>query len=157
YIDAAWLLTQNADVADHLRQTYEKEGKLADARHMQLLAAAARPLPANATMSARESADRGKYLQEIQNLRTIEISGLPKKAAAAQFWLIFTPQGIEEVKMITGDPSLSSAVDLLKKHAYPQTFPDPGPVKIVRRGILSCSQFNPTCQLVLLQPQWTQL
>jgi hypothetical protein len=77
--------------------------------------------------------------------------------ASAQFWLVFTPHGVEEVKMITGDPSLSHAADLLKKHVYPQTFPDPGPVKIVRRGILSCSQFSSTCQLVLLQPQWTRM
>jgi hypothetical protein len=77
--------------------------------------------------------------------------------ASAQFWLVFTPQGLEEVKMISGDPSLSKAADQIKKHAFPQTFPDPGPGKIIRRGVLSCSQFDSTCQLVLLQPQWTQL
>src|SRR5258708_14479821 len=77
--------------------------------------------------------------------------------AAAQFWLVFTPQGIEEVKMITGDATLSKAVEELEKQKYPQTFPDPGPAKIIRRGVLSCSQFNSPCQLVLLQPQWSQL
>jgi hypothetical protein len=112
------------------------------------------------TLSGQQVADseqRDKHVQELQNLRTVEISGLPKKAAAAQFWLIFTPQGVEEVKMITGDAALSQAADQLKRHTYPQTFPDPGPVKIVRRGVLSCSQFTPNCQLVMLQPQWTRM
>ncbi|HTU48993.1 MAG TPA: tetratricopeptide repeat protein, partial [Acidobacteriaceae bacterium] len=166
YVRASWLLSQNADVANHLSQIYRKEGKLAEERHMQNLAASSRPLPpilpsesgtAPATVTPRERADHDKYVLEVQSLRTIEISGLPRKMAAAQFWLIFTPQGVQEVKMITGDMALSKAADQLKKHVYPQTFPDPGPVKIVRRGILSCSQFDPTCQLVLLQPQWTQL
>jgi tetratricopeptide (TPR) repeat protein len=169
YVRAAWLLDQRPDVAAHLSQIYRKEAKLVQARHMQNLAAATRPLSppqfsksgiATATPSARErpDADREKYALEVQNLRTVEISGLPRKMAAAQFWLVFTPHEIEEVKMITGDAALSQAADrLMKKHKYPQTFPDPGPEKIVRRGILSCSQFDPTCQLVLLQPQWTQL
>ena len=101
--------------------------------------------------------DRDKYVRQVQDLRTIEIAGLQKKTASAQFWLVFTPQGLAEVKMISGDASLSHAGDQIKKHVFPQTFPDPEPVKIVRRGILSCSQFSPTCELVLLQPQWTQL
>ncbi len=136
YIRAAWLLGHPPAVADHLRQVYEKEGKLDEARHIQKLS---------------------ENVLEIQKLRTIEISGLPKITASAQFWLVITPQGLEEVKMITGDVTLSHAADLLKKRDYPQTFPDPGPVKIVRRGVLSCSQFTPSCELVLLQPQWTRM
>ena len=166
YLRSAWLLSQNADVADHLRKTYEKEGKLVEARHMQKLAAASRPnrvvrVGKNGIVtglpSPNKRAENEKYVLEVQKLRTTEISGLPKKMASAQFWLVFTPQGLEEVKMISGDATLSEAADQMKKHKYPQTFPDHGPVKIVRRGILSCSQFDPTCQLVLLQPQWTQL
>ncbi len=165
YLRSAWLLSQNADIADHLRQTYEKEGKLVEARHMQKLADATRPAPpvqlsksgiGTSAIPMKQIADRDKYVQEVQKLRTLEISGLPRRMATAQFWLVFTPQGIEEVKMITGDAALGQAADQLKKHAYPQTFPDPGPVKIVRRGVLSCSQFDPTCQFVLLQPQWAQ-
>jgi len=166
YLRSAWLLSQNADIADHLRQTYEREGKLVEARHMQKLAAANRPTPPVkwskigiriSVTPTNRIVDRDKYVQEIQKLRTVEITGLPQKTAVAQFWLIFTPQGLEEVQMITGDATLNKAVDQMKRHKYPQTFPDPGPVKVVRRGILSCSQFDPTCQLVLLQPQWTQL
>ena len=165
YIRAAWLLGQSPDVADHLRQVYEKEGKSAEAEQMQKLAAASHPMSIPASeagvpmpaMSHKDMKNRDKYIQELQKLRTEDITGLPRKMAAAQFWIVFTPQGVEEVKMISGDSSLSPAADQIKKHAFPQTFPDPGPVKIVRRGVLSCSQFNSTCQLVLLQPQWTQL
>ncbi|HZC42749.1 MAG TPA: hypothetical protein VE195_01155, partial [Acidobacteriaceae bacterium] len=165
YIRAAWLLGQHPAVADHLRQVYEKEGKLAEARQMQKIAAAIRPVPMQfsktgiptPTTPSEGIANREKYVLEVQNLRTVEITGLPKKMASAQFWLVLTPQGVEEVKMITGDASLSHAADLLKRHAYPQTFPDAGPVKIIRRGILSCSQFSPTCELVLLQPQWARM
>ena len=132
---------------------------------MRKVAAAIRPvvMPVSKTTipipaaSRTDTMEKYKYAREVQNLRTIEISGLPKKMASAQFWLVFTPQGVEEVKMISGDPSLSQAADQIRKHAFPQTFPDPGPVKIVRRGILSCSQFSSTCQLVLMLPQTTQM
>ncbi|MGH9615103.1 MAG: tetratricopeptide repeat protein, partial [Acidobacteriaceae bacterium] len=165
YVRAAWLLGQNPDVATHLGEIYQREGKLAEARHMRKLTAAKAPVPppqASKIQVTFKSAsahrtDAELYLQEVQNLRTVQISGLPRKMAAAQFWLVFSPRGVEEIKMITGDAALSKAADQIKKHKYPQTFPDPGPVKIVRRGVLSCSQFTSTCQLVLLQPQWTQL
>ena len=165
YVRAAWLLSQHTDVADHLRQIYEKEGKLTEARHMQKLAAATRPVSMqiskagvpSPTTPHTDMVDRDKYVREVQKLRTVEIAGLPKKMASAQFWLVFTPQGVQEIKMITGDASLSKAADQIKQHTYPQTFPDAAPVKIIRRGILSCSQFDPTCELVLLQPQWTQM
>jgi tetratricopeptide (TPR) repeat protein len=163
YIHAAWLLGQHPAVGDHLSQIYEKEGKLAEARHMQKIAAAIRPAPPQLSasqvptpISREDRATKEKHVLEVQKLRTAEIAGLPKKMASAQFWIVLTPQGVEEVKMIFGDPSLSHAADLLKKYAYPQTFPDAGPVKIVRRGILSCSQFDPTCQLVLMQPELTR-
>lgn len=165
YIRAAWLLGQYPAVADHLRQVYVKEGKKSEASQMQKLAASTRPASMQTskagvptpTMSHKDMKKTDKSIQELQKLRTIEITGLSQKTAAAQFWLVFTPQGVEEVKMISGDASLSQAADQIKKHVFPLTFPDPGPVKIIRRGILSCSQFDSTCQLVLLQPQWTQL
>jgi tetratricopeptide (TPR) repeat protein len=165
YIRAAWLLQQRPDVADHLSQIYEKEGKLAEAQHMRKVAAAIRPITIHVSkttvpipaVSRRNMMEKYRYAREVQNLRTIEIPGLPKKSATAQFWIVFTRTGVEEVKILSGEAFLGKAADQIKQHAFPQTFPDAGPVKIVRRGILSCSQLNSTCQLVLLLPQRAQL
>jgi hypothetical protein len=49
------------------------------------------------------------------------------------------------------EPSkLKALSEKIKGAKYNVEFPDPGPVKIVRRGIVSCGSLG--CDLVLLQP-----
>jgi hypothetical protein len=60
------------------------------------------------------------------------------------------------VRFIRGDEHLKSAAGGLQKAHFNMPFPDRGPEKLVRRGILSCSDVTkPACTFILLLPQNT--
>ena len=157
YEHAAWLLEQHPDVADHLGQIYQKEGKPSQAAHMYRVALAAGPLENAPQVKQRlEALDKnatGTRREDLSALRTVEIHGLPRKMATAQFYVLLSPHGVEDVQFLSGSDTLRSASATLMKTDYGQTFPDSGPEKIARRVILSCSPYNSTCQLVLFLPQ----
>ncbi|MHB8302804.1 MAG: DUF3857 domain-containing protein [Acidobacteriaceae bacterium] len=166
YDRASWLLMQHPEVADHLGQIYAKEGKTAEAARIYRIAMAAGHLENAAETQVRFDAlsSRSKPVEippyavgaELSKLRTIEISGLPKQMISADFFVLLSSSGVEAVQFVKGAEALQSAVPILKKTHFEPSFPDSGPEKIVRRGVLSCSQFSATCQFVLLLPQWTQ-
>ena len=56
-------------------------------------------------------------------------------------------------QFISGSDFLKNAAHAIQTAKYDFAFPDEGPEKIIRRGILSCSNFTkPSCQLTLLLP-----
>jgi hypothetical protein len=59
---------------------------------------------------------------------------------------------VEAVKFASGDEKLKVFTDALRTAEYRVTFPDDTPVKILRRGILSCSTATGTCMFVLMLP-----
>jgi len=71
----------------------------------------------------------------------------------ADFFLLFSKDGIADVQFLRGDESLKPAAAGLGKVQYKMEFPDEGLEMIARRGILSCSQITtPSCTFVLLLP-----
>ncbi|MGA8030080.1 MAG: transglutaminase domain-containing protein, partial [Bryobacteraceae bacterium] len=170
YVDAAWLLSQNADVADHLGQIYEKQGNQAEAIHMWRLALASKsdhedskerlrkagvPLSEPITRSAAKSGTISAG-EELGKLRTIKIPELPKQTGAAEFFILLSKGGIEDVRVIGASDALKGAESVLGTTKYEFPFPDEGPEKIIRRGILSCSTYTaPSCQFTMLLPSTT--
>jgi hypothetical protein len=78
---------------------------------------------------------------------------LAYRHGTAEFFLLFSAAGIEDVQFISGDDALKAAAGALRKIRYDMPFPDRGPEKIPRRGILSCSQYSkPNCMIVFLLP-----
>ena len=59
---------------------------------------------------------------------------------------------MEEVKFISGDKELSSGGSELAKAKYSVIFPSNDNTRLVRRGILSCSEYGDSCVFVLLVP-----
>ncbi len=59
---------------------------------------------------------------------------------------------VEGVKFASGDEKLKVFTEALRTAEYRLTFPDDTPVKILRRGILSCSTATGTCTFVLMLP-----
>jgi hypothetical protein len=57
--------------------------------------------------------------------------------------------GVEEVTQVDGDESLKALSEKIKEAKYNAEFPDAGPVKIVRRGILSCGSLG--CDRILIR------
>jgi hypothetical protein len=54
---------------------------------------------------------------------------------------------------VSGDEKLKTFTDALRSADYHLTFPDDTPVKILRRGTVSCSMTNGKCQFILTLPE----
>jgi hypothetical protein len=58
----------------------------------------------------------------------------------------------DAVRWVSGDEKLKSYTEALRTADYHLTFPDDTPVKVLRRGTLSCSVASGTCKFVLTLP-----
>src|SRR5580704_13387297 len=165
YIAAAWDLGQHGEVGDHLGQIYEKEGKKERAlRTYSLSLDGLRPIPetrdrlaAIAGGSAKADTAAAKYKDELQQLRTIDLGKVAKATATAEFFVLLSrgkgaAATVEAVKFASGDEKLKVFTDALRTAEYRLSFPDDTPVKVLRRGVLSCSTATGTCTFVLMLP-----
>ncbi len=176
FLQAGWALLQDGQVGDHLGQLYEQEGKKTEAIHFYRLALAAQanladarerlqklgaPLVEPAPPPTRLPApSRPKPItagEELAQMRSTPIPGIAESDGHAEFFLLLSPKGVEEMRFITGDEKLKTAVAAFPKVGYGAVFPDNGPEKLPRRGILFCSAYsNPHCSFTLLLPGSTQ-
>jgi TonB family protein len=174
YLDASWQLSQQAEVADHLGQLYDKQGRHAAAIHMWRLALAsnssyedAQERLRNAGAPVSEHITTGSSgmksapvsaAEELGHLRTIKVPTLPKQTGSAEFFVVVSKQGIEDVQLIAGSEALKDSARAIQAAKYEFPFPDAGAEKIVRRGILSCSIYTtPSCQFTMLLPSTTTM
>jgi tetratricopeptide (TPR) repeat protein len=179
YVAAAWELGQHGEVGDHLGQIYEKEGKKDRAlATYELALGGLRPIPeTQGRIDALLKSDRKlktngqNAKEELQSLRTIDLgkvasgnavpdkagSDKEKSASTGDFFVLLsggagTPARAEGVKFASGDEKLKVFSDALRTAPYRLVFPDDTPVKILRRGVLSCSGATGKCTFVLVLP-----
>jgi tetratricopeptide (TPR) repeat protein len=172
YVSAAWGLGQHGEVGDHLGQIYEKEGKKDRALlTYQLSLTGLRPPPETQEhidalvktgaklQDARtnpKDKDKDKDKETLQSQRTINL-GKAKETGSADFFVLLsgapgTPAKAEAVKFVSGDDKLKVFTEALRTAEYRLTLPDDTPLKILRRGILSCSTATGNCLFVLMLP-----
>jgi hypothetical protein len=60
---------------------------------------------------------------------------------------------VEAVKFLSGSEARKDMSDALQTTNFSQTFPTADPVKILRRGVLSCGASSPDCTFVLDLPE----
>jgi len=164
YVAAAWTLGHHGEVGDHLGQIYEKRGDKEHAlRAYALSLNGLRPTPETrgrlASVAGGEmKADAAvtKYKDELERLNTVDIGKATQTGNADFFVLLDGGAGevakVDAVKFVSGDEKLKSYTDALRKGDYHLTFPDDTPVKVLRRGTLSCSIATGKCQFIMLLP-----
>jgi tetratricopeptide (TPR) repeat protein len=163
YVSAAWTLGHHAEVGDHLGQIYEKRGEKDQAlRTYALSMNADRPTPetrgrlANlAGGDAKADAAVSRYKSEFERLNTIDL-GKATQTGNADFFILLSggpAAKVESVKFVSGDEKLKSYSEALRTADYHVTFPDDTPVKVLRRGTLSCSVTTGSCKFVLTLPE----
>ena len=168
YIEAAWLLDQHSEICDHMGQLYEKLGRKQDAVRFYAMATTAphkipeadQHLKSLLPDSKQVAAEVEKARAEMQKVRTV---GLPwsGKDAKAEFFLTFSapsstdnrPLKPDHAKFVSGDDSLRAYATRLEEAAFHVEFPDDTPIKLVRRGVLSCTEKAHECQIVLMHPE----
>ena len=167
------MLLEHTSAADHLGQIYEKEGKRDAAIHAYELAIAAQHnLPKTRERLVNLGGGEVKAIQrkagsrptvpplsirpeeELGRLRTTTIPELTQKHGSAEVFVLLSASKLMDVQFIRGDEELKRSMDAISHaHFNNVPFPDEGPERIVRRGILSCSPYStPSCSLVFLLP-----
>jgi Flp pilus assembly protein TadD len=163
YVSAAWGLGHHGEVGDHLGQIYEKRGEKDQAlRTYALSMSGLRPIPETRGRLASLAGGDGKadaavarYKEELQHQRTIDLGKATQPGNADFFVLLSGGAGavakVDAVKFVSGDEKLKTFTEALRTADYHLTFPDNTPVKILRRGTLSCS-VGSKCEFVLELP-----
>jgi transglutaminase-like putative cysteine protease/tetratricopeptide (TPR) repeat protein len=173
FLMSAWLLSESGTVANRLGQVLEKQGQAEKARHMYALAVAAGgsdkqdSLARLAKLAGDSSAaekDAAKAQAELVQGRTVQFGPIPmsskvsnKPVSSARFNLVFdsSPRP-ERAEFVDGDESLRSAGDQMREKDFPVRFPDVSSVKIVRRGLLSCSASGCGIELLSIEKESIQ-
>ena len=165
YIKAAWLLEQHGEVGYHLGQIHEKNGKTDDAIRLYAEAAGSMRTVPEAAESLERLVGKDKTAtflrkgdEEMRYSRTISFavpSTFVKGATQARFFVALIPGAaglaeVSQVKFITGDEQLKSAVGVLKTLKFDFVFPREGATKIIRRGTLSCGAGR--CDFIMMSP-----
>jgi len=165
YLNAAWMLSEGAVEADHLGQVYERQRKNQDAIHAYQLALAVIAGP-GVTDNLADTRARLERLRpgasafavlfnatnELTTIRTFKLDRLAAGNASAEYFLLFAAGSkVEDVKFISGDDTLQSALKVIPSIPFNVAFPDDAPTRLLRRAIIACSPVS-GCKLVLFTP-----
>jgi tetratricopeptide (TPR) repeat protein/transglutaminase-like putative cysteine protease len=164
YVSAAWLLGHHGEVGDHLGQIYEKRGQKDRAlRAYALSMNGLRPTPETmdrlsrlAGSNAKAAAEVAQYKDDLEHLSTIDL-GKARQTGNADFFILLSGGAgssakVDAIKFVSGDEKLKSFADALRMADYHLTFPDGTPLKVLRRGTLSCSMTTGDCKFILTLP-----
>ena len=165
YVSAAWGLGHHGEVGDHLGQIYEKKGNKDRAlRTYALSLNGLRPTPetrdrlsALAGGPVKADAAVANYKAELEHLRTIDLGKVAKVTGNAEFFVLLSGGGgsaakVESIKFLSGEEKLKPVAEALRTADFHLTFPDDTPVKVLRRGTLSCSSATGNCSFLLMLP-----
>jgi tetratricopeptide (TPR) repeat protein len=163
YVSAAWEIGHHPEVGDHLGQIYEKRGDKDRAlRAYALSLNGLRPTPETrgrlsslAGGDAKADAAIARYKEELEQLSTVDL-GKATQTGNADFFVLLSGGPIakvDAVKFVSGDEKLKSYGEALRTADYHLTFPDDTPVKVLRRGTLSCSIPTGGCKFMMTLPE----
>jgi hypothetical protein len=94
---------------------------------------------------------------ELAPLRTLPAGKLLQEDAQADFFVLLSPGEKEAhadaVQFVSGSEKLRPFAEPLRALDYGAVFPDASPLKIVRRGTLTCSARTGDCSFTLVPPE----
>jgi tetratricopeptide (TPR) repeat protein len=157
YVRAAWLLNFHGEVGDHLGQIQMRRGRRDDAIHTYALAlSTARPLDGTRDRLQRlvgsQQLDRviEAARTEFVTIRTVRLATSLQADISGEVQLLFGSRSrVEAVRVVSGPPQLETLRGAIRAATYPVALPDTNSVKIVRRGVVTCSTPSGACVLVL--------
>jgi hypothetical protein len=93
----------------------------------------------------------------MQSMRTVKLGKTASISGTADFFVVITSSGggtkVEAAKFISGEEKLKPLTENLRSAKVEFSFPDDVPTKILRRGVLSCSQNTGECEFVMMLPE----
>ncbi len=180
FINAAWVLSQDAGIGDHLGQVDEKLKDWKGA--IQAFGATVQTSPPTPTQASGQmqplpaypypsQADARKRLARLVGNSNVDVDSWQARGALSQtrtyaisrkglalgqadFLVLIGSAGkAEAVKFVAGLDALRAAASRISSLHFNDPIPDDSQALILRRGILSCGKYSSTCAFVLLLPQ----
>jgi Flp pilus assembly protein TadD len=158
YVRAAWLLNLNGEVGDHLAQIQERLGHREEAAQTYALALAARR-PLSETRARlvkllggeqRIDAMVQRARNDLVQLRSVPLGTTVKQDLQGSVTLLFGPgPKVEEIQYASGNDRLRVLDAALRAARYPLILPDTAQVRVLRRGVVTCSSDKGNCVVVL--------
>jgi Flp pilus assembly protein TadD/transglutaminase-like putative cysteine protease len=159
YVRAAWLLNFQGEIGEHLGQIEQRLGRTADAIHTYALALNA-AMPTETTRSrlvkllagSNREADRRIELArtKLTTMRTVRLGKILAADVSGEVQLLFGPgPRVEGVHITSGPQQLQRLKNAIRAGKYLVSFPEAESVKLLRRGVVSCSSSG-GCALVLM-------
>ena len=150
YLQASWVLSQMSVVGDHLGQVYEKEKKTDQAVHMFRLALAS---PEGGGVNKDDTRKRLDHLgvkvpssplqafgdrsgDELSKMRTVKLKKIATPGSVtltAEFFLLFSPDKLEEASFISGSEKLREVEQEHRRCGFQGPLPLPQE-RAARRG-----------------------
>jgi len=162
YVRAAWLLSNESAIGEHLGQIQQRLGRSADAIQSYALAMNAggprsetiRPRLIKLVGSEREADRRiDQASSALMAMRTIKLGNVLAADVSGEVQLLIgAGPRVEAVRIASGPSQLQQLTGAIRRATVTMTFPpDPdNSVKLVRRGVVSCSSPSGNCALVLM-------
>lgn len=157
YLNAAFALNQDSEVAEHLGAVLEKQGRLAPARQMYARAAASRPARAGGRQALARlgvagndleslvETERGKLVAE----RTLKLPKLAAGKAEGAALLLVGPDGLIRDARFRGNKALEPLQQSLVGKKVQAAAPDSTSTPLLRFGAVSCGP-DVGCTMVLM-------
>jgi tetratricopeptide (TPR) repeat protein len=160
-ISAAWRDSLNADVGDHLAQIDEALGKKDEAAHTYALAQGTLTTTTlrdvrnhildsiNRLKAAGAKTEHVNAVQELQDLRTYNISRPKDVGGWGAFRLEITTEGVIESQQMSGEQRLAGIKPAIDQMKFPGLVPPGSKAHLLRSAVVSCSMGD-TCEVVLV-------
>jgi tetratricopeptide (TPR) repeat protein len=165
WVRAAWLLSNESAIGEHLGQIQQRLGRSADAIHSYALAMngtmptkTIRPRLLRLLGGSERETDRRTDLasSELLAMRTIRLGKLLVADVSGEVEILLVPgPRVEAVRITSGPSQLEQLKPAIRRATFSVSFPEPDQsVKLLRRGVVSCSSPSGNCSLVLM-PTWS--
>ena len=166
YLNAAWVLSQSPTIGDHLAQVYEKRNQKEAAIRTYRLALYRFSSRSSIIPPSDEENDSRARLEalspgaatdsrslaagsELSEMRTFKLPRLVPKSVSGEFFLLLGPGSkVDDLKFVSGSAEPESSAKALRAIDFKHPFPDEGPTRLLRRGVLSCYEYT-GCSFVL--------
>jgi TonB family protein len=80
--------------------------------------------------------------EELSRMRSLELPKITKETANADFYVVLAAGKIEKANFLKGSDLLHDATDSLKKARFEEPVPPNSTMRLLRKGILSCSSYT---------------
>jgi uncharacterized protein DUF3857/transglutaminase superfamily protein/tetratricopeptide repeat protein len=170
YMEAAWQLSQDPVIGEHLVEVYEKLGESRKAAPVCVMALAGGAqgetyekltsqwghlkssikLRAGQNSIQAASSEGSLLLSDIRLFKIPFHTKLQGNSRSAQIVLsLVNGPKVDNVIFSSGAEELHNAVADIAAAKYSQSFPDDTAVRVLRKGTLSCSIYTKECSLIL--------